>query len=338
MTQLSIFMPSNRNFKASRSAIESALRYAEKADCRFILSDNSGDPEKRRHFEHCSARMTYVVPPNDDALLNHMTALAQVKTPFLMPMGDDDEIYLLDGEPRTNLADLPADVIALRPRTHVWTIEKGVIQTERFAISSADAGERLREYNEKTKGNNSIYYSLYRTEPFRELFRLFVDHHPTRGGYCDWSLSFSLIAGGRVLYDPATVYRYDLGRWATTQSLADTKALLYRQVGLRDEAERYTALLRFLDVDCFLEAQFLPLTMPMRHNAKAMNARIALATFLRKVKAEPQAYDADVPGIAEAIGRTADLSAVFEQCLALVERLSPGLGDRYVRFRQAASN
>lgn len=338
MTRLSIFMPSNRSFKASRSAIESALRYAEKADCRFILSDNSGDPEKRRHFEHCSARMTYIVPPNDNALLNHMMALAQVETPFLMPMGDDDEIYLLDGVPRTDLAELPDDVIGLRPRTHIWTIVKGVLQTERFAISAVDAGERLREYNEKTRGNNSIYYSLYRTGPFRELSRLFVDHHPTRGGYCDWSLSFSLIACGRVLYDPATVYRYDLGRWATGQGLADTKALLYRQVGLRDEAEHYTALLRFLDVDCFLQSDILPLTTPMRRSAKDMNARIALATFLRKVKAEPQIYDADVPAIAEAIGRTSDLSAVFEQCLPLVERLSPGLGDRYVRFRQAASN
>lgn len=338
MTQLSIFMPSNRSFKTSRSAIESALRYAEKADCRFILSDNSGDPEKRRHFEHCSARMTYVVPPNNDALLNHMTALSRVETPFLMPMGDDDEIYLLDGEPRTDLTELPADVIALRPRTHIWTLEKGVIQAERFAISSLDAGERLREYNEKTRGNNSIYYSLFRTEPFRELSRLFVDHHPTRGGYCDWSLCFSLIASGRVLYDPAMVYRYDLGRWATAQGMAQTKALLYRQVGLRDEAEHYSALLRFLDVDCFLESDVLPLTVVMRRNAKAMNARIALGTFLRKVMAEPQTYDADVRGIAEAIGQTTDLSAVFVQCLPLVDRLSPGLGDRYVRFRQAASN
>ncbi|MCM2473510.1 hypothetical protein HGO38_08465 [Rhizobium sp. CG5] len=338
MTQLSIFMPSNRSFKASRSAIESALRYAEKADCRFILSDNSGDPEKRRQFEHCSARMTYVVPPNDDALLNHMTALAQVETPFLMPMGDDDEIYLLDGEPRTDLAELAPDVIALRPRTHIWTVEKGVLQTERFAILSADAGDRLLEYNDKTQGNNSIYYSLYRTEPFRDLSRLFVDHHPTRGGYCDWSLSFALIASGRVLYDPATLYRYDLGRWAKGQSLTDTKALLYRQVGLRDEAEHYAALLRYIDVDCFLEANFLPLTPAMRQSAKAMNARIALGTFLRKVMAEPQRYDADVPGIAEAIGRTTDLSAVFAQCLPLVDRLSPGLGDRYVRFRRAASN
>jgi len=260
MTQLSIVMPSNRNLKASKDAIESALRFAAKTGCRFILSDNSGDADKRRYFEHRSPNMTYVVPPNDDALLNQMSALSHVVTPFLIPMGDDDEIYLLDGWHPMDLANVPSDVIGIRPRTLIWTIDNGVRQKERFEISSLDAGERLLEYNAKARGNNSIYYSIYRTDVFRGLLKLFAEHHPTCGSYCDWAITFTLVAAGRINLDPSIIYRYDLGRWAEKQSSVETKRNLFLRSGLPGDAEKFSALLRFLDVHCFSGK---PISLPL---------------------------------------------------------------------------
>lgn len=336
MTQLSIVMPSNRSLKASKGAIESALRFAAKTGCRFILSDNSGDVEKRRYFEHHSPNMTYVVPPNDDALLNQMTALSHVETPFLIPMGDDDEIYSLDGRQPIDLAGIPSDVIGIRPRTLVWTIDNGVRQTERFEISAFDAGERLLEYNGKARGNNSIYYSIFRTDVFRGLLKLFAEHHPTCGAYCDWAITFALVAAGRVVFDPSTIYRYDLGRWAEKQSAIETKRNLFLQSGLPGDTEKFSALLRFLDVHCFLATEILPLSAGMRSNAVATNARLALSTFLREVKNAPQNYGAEVLRIADEIAQASDIARAVELSFSMTDEILPGLGERYARFYQAA--
>jgi len=336
MPQLSICMPSNRNLKRSRRAIESALAYAEATDARLILSDNSRDPEKRACFEGCSPRLVYVVPDNDDPMFNMMTALSRVETPFLLPMGDDDEVHVLEGEAGVDLSSLPADVAGVRPRTQIWTHDGGVARTERFTIDADAADQRLLEYNQKAKGNNTIYYSIYRTSLFKPLLELFNAAHPTRGGYCDWALCLSLFACGRMVHDPSMVYRYDMGRWAEQKSIDDTKLFLYRMVGLPDTAEDFWALLTFVDLYIFLMRGSLPLTAPERQNALMMACRIALATFIRDVQANAEKFDETTRYLVELIEQETDLNSIFQIALMLTDCIQPGLKERYVRFFQAA--
>lgn len=335
MTQLTLCMPSNRDLRNSAGAIETALIYAEKRDCRLVVSDNSGDPQKRARYENSNPRLTYVVPDRDNGLQNMAFALSKVETPFLLPMGDDDEIYGLDGKPPVDFAALPGDVAGIRPQTFVWTNEKGVQQIDRFPITSEDAGSRLMEYNGKANGNNGFYYSAYRSDLFKGLFSLFSQAHPTRGGYCDWALSFALCAAGKFLTDTSTIYRYDLGRWASRNTLEEAKISLYLQAGLPAEAEHFSALLRFIDVHIFLTA--LPFPEIERRNAQTANARLALRTFLHEVTKAPDQYDAEVVYLAELTGQTPDLDTAFQISLLIADRLQEGLAEKYVQFAKAAA-
>lgn len=337
MLLLSLCMPSNRNLEASRASIESALAYAEATDSRLILSDNSGDLEKRTYFEARSPRLTYLVPEGSDPVVNLMTALAAADTEFVMPMGDDDEIYFVEGEEQADLAALPAEFIGVRPQTQIWTRHDGVRQTERFEIEGATAADRILEYNQKSRGNNSIYYAMYRSSSFKPLLKLFQDAHPTRGGYCDWPICFTLLACGKMAYDPATIYRYDLGRWADRQSMDRSKQSLYENAGLPADAEKFAALLTFVDLHTFLLARFLPLSIEDRQGALVRNCQIALSTFLRKVQNEPGGYDETVRHLAQMIEEDPDINSAFQISVMMTDSIQPGLKDRYVRFFQQAT-
>lgn len=334
MTQLTLCMPSNRDLRNSASAIETALIYAEKRNYRLVVSDNSGDPQKRARYENSSPHLTYVVPDGDSALQNMVHALSAVETPFLMPMGDDDEIYGLDDRPMFDLEAAPKDVIGVRPQTFNWSNDKGVHRADRFSITADDAGARILEYNQKASGNNALYYSAYRSGVFKALFTLFAQAHPTCGGYCDWALSFALCATGKFLYDPSTIYRYDLGRWASATGIEAANTSLYQAAGLPGTAERFSALLRFIDTHVFLMG--MPLSDGQRQNAQMTNARIALGSFLQKVANAPDQYDPEVVYLAELVGETPDLTSAFQISLLITDRLQEGLAAKYVRFVQAA--
>ncbi len=336
MTQLSICMPSNRPWARSRNAIESALAYAERTGARLIVSDNSRDPEKRAQLQNLSPHLHYHYSPSEDASGNWMEVLSLVDTPFLLPMGDDDELHWVDGKVPVDLARLPADVVGVRPQTQIWTADAGVLRTETFAIEAASPAERLLEFTRKVMSNNSIYYSIYRTAAFIPLFRLFVTAHPTNGGYCDWSLSMSLFAAGRVIHDPSFIYRYDLGGWDKEEAILQSKRSLYERAGLPADADKFVSLLNFLDVHIFTLRSSLSLAAADRNEVLLTNGSIAMSAFLRDVRERPGDYDEVVCYLAELIEAERDIQSIFQLAVLLADCVKPGLKDGYVRFFQSA--
>lgn len=334
MSLLTIYMPSRRNLSDSRSAIESALAYVDHVDGRLIISDSSGDPEKRRWLENCSPRLHYVFSEAKTAPENWRAAFSLVDTPFLLPMGDDDVIAFQEGKPDVDLGALPADVVGIRPVTQVWTLEDGVRQSDRFTIEADTTGERLFEYSRKVKGNNSVYYSIFRSEPFLSLMRLFVDHHPTKGGYIDWAICLGLFSAGRLVHDSSWTYRYDLGRWSRMETLTQTKAQLYVEAGLPADSEKYWGLLLFLDLYVFMLR--LKHDAAQRHDGSMAARRLFLAPFLRDVIEKPENYDETMHYIVGMIANEQQPDAIFQLCVYLTDCIVPGLKDRYVAFIQAA--
>ncbi|WP_426227932.1 hypothetical protein [Pararhizobium sp. DWP3-4] len=337
MAQLSICMPSNRPLTQSLSAIESALAYAEKTGARLIVSDNSRDPEKRAFLQNRSPNLLYHSSPSEDASGNWLEAMSLADTPFLLPMGDDDQIHFNAGETPVDLSSLPGDVIGVRPHTQIWTAETGVCQTECFAIDALSPAERLQEFSRKVMGNNSIFYSIYRTSAFVPLLRFFTQAHPTKGGYCDWSLTFALITAGRILHDPSLIYRYDLGIWATGKGIADASSNLYVKAGLPADSEKYAALLRFLDVHVFTLRGSLRLSPAERGDVLLMNGRLAMAEFLQSVRTKAAEYDEVVVYLAEMIEQEREIETIFHLALLMTDCIKPGLKDGYIRFFQAAA-
>jgi hypothetical protein len=336
MPQLSICMPSNRPWARSRGAIESALAFAERTGARLIVSDNSRDLEKRERVQNLSPHLLYHYSPSADASGNWMEALSLADTPFLLPMGDDDELHFDEGETPIDLSSLPADVVGVRPQTQIWTAASGVCQTECFAIDAASPQERLLEFTSKVMGNNSIYYSIYRTSAFVPLFKLFVEAHPTNGGYCDWSMSMSLFTAGRVIHDSSFIYRYDLGAWDTEERIRKSKTSLYERAGLPADTDKFIALLNFLDVHIFTLRRSLALNAAERNEVLLANGRIALSAFLRNVREKPGDYDEVVHYLAELIEAERDIQSIFQLAVLMTDCIKPGLKDGYVRFFQSA--
>ncbi|GEO85858.1 MULTISPECIES: hypothetical protein [Alphaproteobacteria] len=336
---LSICIPSNRPYASSRLALESALIYAEKTGARVIIADNSGDPEKRARFEGASPCLTYLDTSGYSALDNGLAAFEKADTPFLMPMGDDDVLHLHPGQERLRLDSLADDVIAVRPSTLLWTATDGVVTVKQFTLDETDAGDRIIAYNRSAQGDNTLYYSIWRSAPFTHVWRMLRDHHPTRGAYCDWALVLSLVATGRVVHDPATLYRYDLGRWRDESSILATKLSLYRDVGLPAEASmRHTQILRFADIHGFLQSQSLPLTQPQRTRALQVNARFGITSFCAAVQREPSSFHEAARVFANGDPqRYLTPDACFDDAIPVLEALKEGLGASYLDFRKAAA-
>ncbi|WP_156392459.1 hypothetical protein [Rhizobium sp. Root482] len=337
MPLLSICMPSNRDLAGSRGAIESALAYAQGTGARLIISDNSADPLKRAFLEGLSSpSLTHISSTASDAMGNWMSTLSRVDTPFVLPMGDDDELHLVDGAVPIDLAGLPADVAGVRPLTEIWTAQDGVHHSEAFTIDAPSPSGRLAEYSAKAQGNNSIYYSIYRTSLFLPLISFFNAAHPTHGGYCDWAMCLSLFTAGRMLHDPSMLYRYDMGRWAEARQLDTMKKSLFLQAGLPEAAENFSALLMFLDLHIFSLRPSLPLDAQQRREVLMMNARVTLAGFLRQVREQPEIFDETVVYLCQLIEQEQDLDQIVSLCILLTDCIRPGLKDGYVRFFQAA--
>ena len=336
MTQLSICMPSNRPWAQSRAAIESALFYAENVGARLIVSDNARDPEKQARLENLSPNLTYHRSAHEDVGGNWLQAMTLATTPFLLPMGDDDLLRFDENGTPVDLATLPLDIVGVRPSTEIWRAQSGVHRTEAFTIDALSPAERFREYAEKAMGNNSIFYSIYRTDIFLPLLRFFRSTHPTQGGYCDWSLSFALMTSGRIVHDPSLIYRYDIGDWATDAGIAEATAKLYRKAGLPEDAGNFADLLRFLDIHVFTLRRSLPLTPAERNQVLLMNGRLSMAPFLRRVEEQSSDYNEVVQYLAQLIRDENDIQTIFSLAVLLADCIRPGLKDGYVRFFQAA--
>lgn len=337
MSMLTLIIPSNRDLKTSRASLESAIIYVEKVGCRLVVTDNSEDRAKPSHFSGASPNLSWIDTAGHNAQQNLLAALSAVDTPFVLPMGDDDEIYLLERRRAFDLSTLSDDVIGVRPVSMSWCLTGGVTRVDRYPLAQQHSDERLNGLIAAAPSNNSLFYSTFRTGLFIDLLLAFDNNHPTRGAYCDWTLTFCLVAAGRILHDPATLFRYDLGRWSSKESLARTKLDLYLKAGLSREAETYWALLRFVDTHGMLAWKGLPLDRDERLRAMTVNAQLSLSVFLREIEASPAAWPPAAHVFARLARTISSPEQAYDLVLPVIDGLKPGLGEHYARFRDAVA-
>jgi len=332
MSLLSIVLPSRRSLDQSRFSLETALIYAEKRDAVLIVSDNSGDPAKEEWLKRLGKRIRYISSDAKDGMSNLLNALAYVETSFLLPFADDDAIYLLDDRPPLDLADLPSDVIGVRPRTMNWRNDRGVVDVITASLDGERPSDRIYQYSDSAGGNNALYYSIYRSSLFSGVLRIFWDHHPTRGAYCDWSFVVTFLCCGKVLYDPALIYCYDVGQWNTPKTVDASVIGLLRQVGLPEIALHFQQFLMFLDVHSLLCWRDLPLTAIDRDDAMSINVKANLDGFRRRVARDPHLYSQEVKDAVGALCAETDPNRLFAAVLPVADILKPGLADGYRRY------
>lgn len=335
MPDLSIIMPSHRNLKQARAAIDSALTYCRARDAILIVSDNSGDPAKRSHYAQVSGPLIWIDGGDAPIFANLVLALDAATTPFVMPMGDDDAIEVVEGEPPFDLASLASDHAGVFPRSLVFSARRGVMQTKELAVTAEDADGRMEQYIAGAQGNNSFYYSMFRRAFYQPLMHAFVEHHPTRGLYSDWALLLSLVCYGKMARDGATLFRYNMENWDSADRIAQMRDRLFHDAGLPPEAVRFEPLLMYLDTFVFAMRLAGPVPKAERPKLGAAITRRLLGSFLAKVAAEPEGYDETTRHLAAMAGEETDSFTRFQIALLMVDRLQAGLKDRYLAFVRA---
>ena len=330
-TLLSLCMPSNRSFARSYGSIETALIFAEKAGCRLIVSDNSKDAEKSAYWSGRSEHLLYLANAPEDANLNLVNSIRSADTPFLLMLGDDDEIFLRDDQSSLRLDELPEDVVGVRPHLLLWTAAGGVRNSETFEILAQDAGGRIAEYNAKAMANNSLYYSLWRREAFCAIIESFLSH-PTKGGYIDWAIVFTLVANGRVIHDPSILLRYDWDRWSTDEGIDAANSSLYSGAALTNIDDTITILLRFLDIHCFLQLPALRLSPDEREAASRANSKLHFCAFAMLLQRHEGLMAHPLAPVILAVAHVPEPEVTFDVGCDLLDNWDlgkPGLGTLY---------
>jgi len=329
-------MPSNRPLMTAKASIETAIAFTGKVGGNLVVSDNSEDPEKEAYFKTVPEHVLYLPAPGLSGLDNLLNCLAQVKTEFILPMGDDDFIRADDRMSPFDFAALSQGVVGVKPYSEILIGENGIYDAGAFAIEEASPFERMRAYCDKSNGNNATYYSYYRSTYYAGLIRLIAEHHPTKGGYFDWALVLALMAMGRMAADPATIFTYNSGNWGKAANIEVTKRALFRSAGLPEGAENYEALFNFLDCCGFVSCSASPLSPDEKANGRNGAAVIYIRQFLDAVDERPQVY-ADQRSLIESLRKetlTEDTQPenMIPHALMILDAVKPGLGDTYASF------
>ncbi len=336
MPELSVCMPSNRDFANSRRAIETAVAFCEARDAVLIVSDNSRDAEKAAYWQGRSPVLHYIPDAPIAATDNQLSALGAAKTPFLLQIGDDDEIFSNPKVVPVDLGALGDDYIGVKPVTEMFLPGMGPVRRQEFGLEKDDPGLRLRDYLAYSDGSNVAYYSIFRTAPFMDLTRFFLSRHPTRGGFCDWQIAFAFWVIGKLKSDPSIIYRYNASQWSTEEVVRESALKSYLAAGLTAEFQKYKSLIRGLDFYVFISRKNAGLTaeaIAKLQNGEASDLiDLGLDQILRMSDGTP---DTALVLARKALGERNPAVKYLSGC-AVLEQFVPGLQLKYVAFLKAA--
>ncbi|MBB4954612.1 hypothetical protein H4S14_002501 [Agrobacterium vitis] len=336
MPELTICMPSHRNFEDSRAAIESALVFCEKRDALLIVSDNSGDEAKKNFWEGRSPRLKRIQSDAENATDNMMLAVRAAETPFIMLMGDDDMLGVEEGVASLNLSDLPFDYVGVFPVSEVFLSPTEIVSVSVRVLEQDNASARMMAYMEQGLSNKAPFYSIFRRYVWLSVMDLFHRFHPNRAGFCAWALSFALITSGKMASDPSIRYHYNKSAWRTNELILSRRKEIFTEVGLPEKAMHYEHLFWFLDVFVLINSAGSTLSIDERQHLGKLVVNVLLGKFIVEVANSPELFDDGIGTLAEMALEETDSFAQFQLGLLMIERVQPGLKDKYVTFIQAA--
>ncbi len=332
---VTICIPSNRPLALAKGPLESAIRFAGARNYRVVISDNSGEGAKFAYFSDVPEHVTYLTGATPTPIENLLACVNAAETEFILMMGDDDYVEAVAGEAEFDFTAVGTDVAGVRPLMEVFAIGEGVLQTSTFTIDADSAADRMYEYRQKVDGNNTLYYSYFRRDDFSELSRLLA-RHPIAIGDMDWSLVYSLLSNGKVLYDGSTLFRYDIGKWRWREGIDASIEAIYQTAGLPREAIAFEHLFHFMDSYVFAFRRTSRLSEIERIKLLYACAVIFLGHMLRVADEQPAkviGFEREIAMLRAALKEPDDyLVNIFEVCARIAERLKPGLYEQYINW------
>jgi hypothetical protein len=342
MTNLAtICIPSNRPLIESVEPLWSAINYAEATGMKVVISDNSGDVEKREYFAAAPEHVRYISDGPENAAENVLSTLACADTEFVLVLGDDDFISRTEGAIPFDFASLPTDVVGVKPRIELWSKDLGIYNLDDFAVDADNAAARVVEYYRSAKQANTTYYSFFRRREFTDIYRLFVEQHPMSAGYSDWAIVYALVASGKVVHDPLTTIRYDNSRWENSENAIKALENLYEVAGLPPEARIYGLLFHYLDSYVLILRENSSLPLLERYKAAFAVTMVFLNRLLFRAAETPSNFTPESDLVArlkaEVEGEDPDLDKIFHIAGLIADRIKPGLKADYDRYLVTAA-
>ena len=273
--QLSICMPSNRNFIQSKESISSAIGFCEANNANLVISDNSCDTIKNDFWN--KIELPNLIFDSNNSLNfwsdNWLNGIKKCKSKFTGIVSDDDVITNL-GNSHIDYDNVAEDVVAIKPIISLWNEAVGIYKINNFIIKANTPTERVLEYLKLAAGNNTTYFSFFRTSYLKEIYNL-LKHHPTKGGYLDWAITITFIASGKIILDNSKLLIYKNTNWYGDSKFIDAQVQeLFTKSKLQNNSHRFERVYRALD--CFI--------LLMRENSNLdYKEKLNVAVFLLEI-------------------------------------------------------
>ena len=256
----------------SKESISSAIGFCEAAKSELIVSDNSNDENKVSLWNNLSLPyFKYLsTDENGDWIANWLNGIQNSNSNFTGIVSDDDLIVNLSSS-KFSYNDLEKDVIAVKPIISLWNHEDGIYELNKYNIDAQNSVDRILQYRKLYAGNNSTFFSFFRTSYLRDIFTL-IESHPTKGGYLDWAITITMIASGKIVVDNSKLLIYKNNNWLGDQSSINNKVKeLFKNSGLSEDSYKFEMIFRA--IDCFI--------LNMRHNSNLENKeKLEVSIFL----------------------------------------------------------
>jgi hypothetical protein len=319
----------------ARQTIDNARDLSLRYPFEVIVSDNSEDEGKAEELRALNAgRFRYLRSAASGALDNWHSALRHAEGEFACFLSDDDLLIALPGFDGDDF-DAPPGAVGIRPTMALYTDSAGIYGQSSFDIPETRAVDRIRSYFRKNGGANTTLFSCFRREAIYDLLTGIQAHHPTKGGYSDWSWVLGLVSSGPLVSNPHLLYVYNNRNWSTAEDVVRNTRRTFHDAGLPEEAAQILLPLTVLDAFGTICRESSPIPLDEKREAglfavsvyfDAFVARLGDAAFTRDFA--PDRLDLAREMAREAVEPRDKLAA----SLLLADEWLPGSHEAYTRY------
>lgn len=337
--RLSIGIPSNRPLARSRDSIASALDFCLRNGYNLVVSDNSGDAEKRAWLQEImrGEQLVHIDSQPCEMMDNWFQAFHATTGDFVLMMGDDDTIFGYDVAPAFD--DIPADVVGIRPTVAGYGQAEGILRMYNNAITANTGAERVLEYLKSANGANLGIFTFWRRDVFEPIMNMWLKNHPTKSTYCDWAVMAALSSCGKVLRHPTGCYFYNLQNWLGDAAFVSAQVeKAYAKGGLPAGTVAYERVLNAIDSFIFINREASPLPYEERFIAAAFTMDLYLKPYRENLPvASRHANAAEINRISQKLVGEDDIPTILNILLEIMDAIQPGLAQRYRDFNTVAT-
>ncbi len=330
--ELSICIPSKRDFQNSKDSISAAIGFCESSNSDLYISDSSQDNNKKVFWQNLKLKNFYYSSSNHRKPADNWHNAAKKASGMFIGMCSDDDLLLNITKPAIEYSMLPSDIIGIKPTIQLWSETHGIYNTNRFSLEQDTALERVKNYLSNCKGNNTTLYSFFRSHILQDLQEASL-FHPIKAGCADWTLVLALVSSGKVVIDPSKLYIYKNYNWIGTKvDIDNEQKSLYRKVSVSERALYFSLLFRALEGLIYIIRKNSPLKRKEAIEAGEFVFQIYLELFQKEYFKNKDLYFPDEKKKIEDIKLNLNIKEKLDLVLTVIDTFDKEIARKFVTF------